>query len=250
MNSKYLALGLISLATAGTALFAPVAFADNGKRGDHDDRKEIQREIKDLRKDLKDIARSTGVMINIAPSGNVHVKGATVTAVSGNTVSAKTVWGSTTLNWTVNANSSTEILGNSSGKGNGRIALADIKVGDLVNWSGMLDSSAAALTVNAQVLRDVSTKNRPAPTTPTVQDTFQGTMQSLASTTAPTTLTLQSGNQTFTVNIPTSAVILKNNFTATTLANFQVGDIVRVFGSLSTATSSVIDALVVRNATR
>jgi hypothetical protein len=153
--------------------------------------------------------------------------------------------GSATLSWTVVTGSSTELLGK---KGDHpALTLADLKVGDLMNFEGAL-ASGTSLTVNAKVVRDLSSAAQ-APVS-AERDIFQGTLQSLASTTAPTSLKLATGNKTYTVNVAANTTILKSNFTATTLAAFQTGDTVRIYGSVNAADSSVIDALIVRDASR
>lgn len=143
MNSfKPLTFALITLATAASVAFAPFAFAHDGENGKQDSAKS---EVKSTSKS------ASNVMVDINPSGRVHVRGAIVTALSGNTITATTVWGSTKLSWTIVTASSTQFAGK-----DGKATLADVKVGDTVNLNGSLDSTATGLTVHAQVLRDRS----------------------------------------------------------------------------------------------
>jgi len=237
MTYKNMIIGLIGIATAGSVAFVPLAFA----RNDTSERSVPKSEMK---------SAHAGVLININPSGNVQVQGATVTALSGSTLTATTVWGSTVLSWTIVTSSSTQLVNNNkkSDDNRGLMTLADIKVGDTVNFQGSLATGNAGLTVNARVVRDQSiTTSR---VVSVQKDIFQGTLQSIASTTAPTSLTMKSGQTLFTVTIPASATVLKSNFSATTLSTFQIGDTVRVYGSIETTHPTTINALVVRDATR
>ena len=78
------------------------------------------------------------------------VRGATVTAVSGNTITATTALGSTTLAWTVVTDANTQVIASSSR------SLSSVAVGDKINFSGSLLGSATSLTVNANVVKDTS----------------------------------------------------------------------------------------------
>lgn len=225
---KALSVGLVALSTA----FTPVAFAHNGDNNEN----------KSNNGHLTAEVKSSPIMVEIGPAGNVHVQGATVTSVSSSTISAATVWGSTTLSWNVVTNSSTQFNGK-----NGNVSLSDVKLGDSVNFNGKLDSSASALTVTATNVRDISVAKE---IKVLLKDIFQGTLQSFAATTSPTSFTMKSGDKTLSVNVSASTQILNRNFGVTTLGTFQSGDTVRVYGSLQDATSSTINALIVRDATR
>jgi hypothetical protein len=125
------------------------------------------------------------------------------------------------------------------------MAFSQIAVGDIVNFNGALDTSASSLTVNANVIRDVSKEK-----VSLEKHVFEGTLQSLAGTSFPTTLSLLIGGANYTVNLPSNTLVLGKNWGALALSSFVVGDTVRVFGSLQTSTSTTINALVVRNASR
>lgn len=80
------------------------------------------------------------------------MRGAKVTAIGASTISATTAFGSTTVAWTINTASSTEIIA----KGKGKISLSDIVVGDFVSFNGRLNTAASSLTVDAKVVKDWS----------------------------------------------------------------------------------------------
>lgn len=231
-----LSRGLVAATVVGSLIVAPLAMAkDNNKQGS------IQGSVK---------SAISNVEVHINANNKAEVRGATVTAVSGSSITATTLWGSTTLTWTINTNASTQIndKDGKSKKGNDKkystLTISDVKVGDRIDFNGDLNTTSTGLVVLAKVIHDRTMVN----TSVKVKDIFQGTLQSLASSTLPTTLSLKVGGTTYTVNIPVGTPIIKSNFTATTLSTFQVGDIVRVYGSLNA--SSTIDALIVRNASR
>ncbi|OHA17985.1 MAG: hypothetical protein A2664_01400 [Candidatus Taylorbacteria bacterium RIFCSPHIGHO2_01_FULL_46_22b] len=181
--------------------------------------------------------------LQIRNDGTITLQGATVTGVgsASTTITTAFTWGGTTMSFTVKTDSNTRI----TQKNGNKITLADVAVGDVVNIAGTLDASAA-FTINAKTLRDV-TREKSIPLT---NDIFQGTLQSISSTTTlPTTFSLLLGGITRTVTVASSTVVLKSNWTLTTLGQFVIGDIIRVFGSVQ-SNGTTIDALVVRNATR
>lgn len=223
-----LALGLV----AAVAFTPAVGFAKNDSN-------------KDKTEDRSTLPVSSKVSIDINNSGRTSVTGAKVTSVSGDTFVANTTWGSASLTFTVKVSSSTSIK---DAKGKNNMPLSNIVVGDVVNVSGSLNTGASGLTVDASQIKDLTRTSvqNPKPQT----HVFEGRLQSLASTTLPATFSLMIDSVVHTVQVPANALVLAKNWTSTTLNSFVVGDTVRVFGSLQTSTSTVIDALVVRNASR
>lgn len=228
----HLVRGAVGLAAAASVAAGPMVVAQGNENKNDGRHSEV----------------SSSVSANINPSGHVLVRGATVTGVSGNTVTATTTWNSTTLTWTVVTASSTEVLGRNGNDKRDALVLASVKVGDTINFQGTL-SAGTGLTVAARVLRNLSVV-KPVVQPVVQRDIFQGRLESIASTTLPTTLGLKVGNTLYTVVVPLGTPVLKSNFTATTLSTLQVGDIVRVFGSASTTNNTTIDALIVRDASR
>jgi hypothetical protein len=120
-----------------------------------------------------------------------------------------------------------------------------LAVGDIVNLNGMLGSSGG-LTLSAKVIRDLSKEK-----VMIEKHTFEGKLQAAIGTTSlPTSFGLVSGNTTYTVNVPVGTPILAKNWASTNLGTFQANDTVRVYGSLNGSSTSMIDAVVVRDATR
>jgi hypothetical protein len=116
---------LATIAIAACAMMAPIAHADTSTGND-------------------------GVGIFIGQSGNAFVHGATVTSTSTNGLVATTNLGGNVITWTVNASSTTRF-----GKlGMGLSALTNVAVGDIVSFFGKFSGSGAALSVDAQALRD------------------------------------------------------------------------------------------------
>lgn len=227
------ALRVIAFLALGAFALSPFAALAN----DSDDR---AKETK-----TKSEIKSASATVQIGPSNTVHVQGASVSGVGSNSVTAKTAWGQTTLSWTILVGSSTELVAKKGGK----ISLSDVKVGDIVNFQGKLDPNASSLTVQAKVFRDVSFM-RAEKEDKTLKDIFQGTLQSLSATTSPTTLQVKIGDKTFTINVTSSTLVLNKNFAPTSLASFLIGDTIRIYGSVSAATSTTLNALIVRDATR
>jgi hypothetical protein len=224
-------LGLM-IATAPLSL----AFARENEPGD--DRGKGKDRSEEVRSSLSKSNNEREVQIR--NNGSVTLKGAQVTAVSSSTITAQTALGNAILSWTITTSGSTQFLNKKSQT----IALADIVVGDEINLNGTM-ASGSALTVNATVVRDV-TKVQNTPVS-SVRDTFQGSLVSLVGTSTPTTMTLNIGGTNYTVNIPSTAIVLSNAWLPVSLSTFVNGDTVRIFGTMS---STTINALVVRNATR
>ncbi|MDO8518407.1 MAG: hypothetical protein Q7S26_03920 [bacterium] len=91
---------------------------------------------------------SKHIDVIIGANSRVLVHGATVTAVSSTSVSAKSSIGASVINWAVNTDSAKIVV-----KGDGIATLGSIVIGDTVNFAGKL-SSTSAFTVNASVLQD------------------------------------------------------------------------------------------------
>jgi len=94
---------------------------------------------------------STGVVIS--PSGIVRVIGADVTSVGNGFVNAVTTLGNVTINWLVNASTSTKIVAN----GSSSASTTGINVGDKIDFAGTLSSTSSILTVAATKIRDITT---------------------------------------------------------------------------------------------
>jgi hypothetical protein len=212
---KSLFAQLAGFAAVGTLALAPVAFAETSTA-------------------TGAVAIPSPVTVNVNAGGRVLVRGAVVTGISGNAISAMTSWGSESLSWSIGVASSTELLGKS-----GRVALSDMKSGDRINFSGSLDKTASMLSVNAQVVRDASLTGSVSAKGGEKSHLIEGKLEAVSGD----TLTLMRGNQTITVNLGANAEVKQKNFKVTDLGSLKIGDHIRVLG---TGTTSV-DASIVRD---
>ncbi|MBU0750441.1 hypothetical protein KKH15_02900 [Patescibacteria group bacterium] len=96
-----------------------------------------------------------GTSMTIGADGGVLVRGAEVTGVSGDTVTARTQWGDTSVTWTIETNASTKFMDLSGKEG----TLADVDTGETVSFSGHV-AAGTAFTVDADVLRNWSEGER------------------------------------------------------------------------------------------
>lgn len=90
--------------------------------------------------------------VSIAGNGFTIVRGATVEAVAGRFISARAGWNEAKMSWNIDTGSATKFF-NADGE---RIALSDIRVGDIINFSGTMDSQTKKITVVANVVKDLS----------------------------------------------------------------------------------------------
>jgi len=108
-------------------------------------------------------AKSVGskLEVSIADSGRVIVRGAEVTAVSDSVIRAETEWGATALTWNIETDAETDFV-TKHGSGSD---LDDIAVGQYISFSGMIDGSGTALTVDADTVKNWSLESGYATTT-------------------------------------------------------------------------------------
>jgi hypothetical protein len=219
---------IIGIALAGALVIAPMAVFANNDKSDLD------------RGGVRSVGSELSIQIN--DNGKALVRGAKVTGVSGTTITAATMLGSTTLTWSVVTNGSTTFVD----KGGRNVGLAGVTVGDILSFNGSLDATAASLTVNATSVKDWS-KN----TKILEKHVFEGKLQStIGTTTLPATFGLAVGGTNYTVNVAVNTPILAKNWATTNLGTFISGDIVRVYGAVEAANLTTIDAVVVRDSSR
>lgn len=96
----------------------------------------------------KTIARPA-TLVQLAGGGGALVRGAEVTAVNDDVITAETDLGDVELTWTIDVDSDTELVT----AGGGEFDLDEIDVGDTVSFSGTLASN---FRVDAGVLKDWS----------------------------------------------------------------------------------------------
>ena len=278
---------------------AATALADNNNDFGHNERE----------------ARSVGstLEVHITNGGKVLVRGAQVTALGTNSITATTTWGGTVMTWTVNTDGSTKY----ARRFGGNSGMSEIAVGDYISFQGSLTGTGSNMTVLAKNIKDWSeqkkngtfegtvssisgtsfvlasknrgdiTVNTSAATTYKKGDatgsfadivvggtvtatglynnqaktvdaskitvkvvapqamTKEGTVKSIAGTTAPTTFVLTANGTDYTVKVATTTSILTNNWLTSSLTSIAVNHNVRVYGVVNA--DNTIDATVVRD---
>lgn len=203
MNKKI--LGVLAGVTllASFAAILPGALAKENDNNSNED---------NARKELKSIGST--LEVHIYDNGKVLVRGAKVTAVSGATVTATTAWGSTSLSWTVNTDSSTEFVRNFGGKS----GVSEISAGNYISFNGDLVITASGLTVNAKTLKNWSVQKKNA--------SFIGNVLSIGAT----SFVLKAEERgTVTVNVISSTSFTKSDSNAA-FGDMRVGDKVLASG--------------------
>ncbi len=119
-------------------------------------------------------------------------------------------------------------------KGNAVGTFADVLVGGKVMARGVYNNQLLQLAAE-----EVRVK---VPETQSVAK--EGTIKSIASTTAPTSMVVTIGGIDYTVNVATTTSVLNNSWVAVALSTYQVGNSVVVHGPVNGTT---IDATVLRN---
>ena len=160
MNKKIGLLIAVVLVTTLTLIVAPTVQAYTNGDDAHNDssqRSDNTKGAENERKNRSDLrAIGSTLEVHIADDGKVVVRGAKVTAISGNTISASTVWGLTTLSWTITSDAFTHFLRHSGGQS----ALSEISVGDFVSFQGQMITTGANLSVTATVIKNWSVQKK------------------------------------------------------------------------------------------
>ena len=218
--TRKFSVGIASVAVASALAFLPViASANEGKSNKNEDR----------------LAATQRVEVAINASGNVLVRGAKVTGISGTTLTVTTTAGASTLSWAVTTDGSTAFI-TSAGSGS---SLAQISVGDTVSFAGVL--TGTGLNVKATAVKDW--------TLGASQRSISGIVASINGTN--TSLTLGNGNgkdndndkddkTRATIQLTGSTLIVLNGAT-TTFASIQTGDKVKATGTMN-ADNTVLTA--------
>lgn len=164
-------------------------------------------------------ADEAGSSLSIAPSGQIIVKGARVVSVYGSTIVAETGWGVAKISFAVQTSGSTRFVPELSSAQ----ALAAIRPGHTISFSGELSGSLARPTVLATVVKD----------TELVQESVSvvGTVKSID---ADNSIFILAGtNGDVTVQVPSSALMSRNGNHAE-ISDIEIGDSAKVQGALAT----------------
>lgn len=130
--------------------------------------------------------------VDINNNGAVLVRGAQVTAISGSDFTAQTIWGNSTITWTVKTASTTNFTRNPGDS----IALSDFAAGNYISFSGAIESGAGPFTVNANVVKDWSLTNTHASFTGTIASVNVSAQSFMLQTLENGTITIQTANDT------------------------------------------------------
>jgi hypothetical protein len=88
--------------------------------------------------------------VSVASNGSVQIKGATITKISGNEITAVTQWGAAKMTWRIYVSGSTRFIPQAESK----VAIKALKTGHVIGFSGTMDPNAALPTVYAGSLRN------------------------------------------------------------------------------------------------
>ena len=160
--------------------------------------------------------------VSIGNGGKVLVRGATVTGVSGSTITAKSAWGQSTLVWSVLTASTTSFVGKDS-----QHTLASVVVGDTISFNGSLDTTVAGLVVRAKTVRDWSATGVETTTIIGTVGTISTSTQSFVlatpahgsitvTTSASTTFQKSGSASSFSAITTGSSVVAQGNYDAST----------------------------------
>jgi hypothetical protein len=174
------------------------------------------------------------MILQIGVAGKVLLRG-TIVSVSTNSITVKS-WGG---DWTINVPTSAQVLPQG-------IALSSFQVGDFIGVQGTINQGAN-WTIDATLVRDwtarqvmtqeikqnvQSVRQEMQANTPRI---LQGTLSNL--TGQSFTLTTSNGTA-YSVTVASGAKVLKNNWVTLDLTQVQNGDMVRVWGPVSSSTVS------------
>lgn len=101
-------------------------------------------------KDTSPQTATPGLEVRIGANGSVLVRGAEVTNVTDDVITARTEWSEGALTWSVRTDGDTELLA----KDGSSHSLGDIDVGEIISFAGSMHDGA--LSVDASVVKDWS----------------------------------------------------------------------------------------------
>ena len=138
---------------------------------------------------------------------------------------------------TINTDANTKIM-----KADQGIAFSSLVVGDKISKTEGLYNN----NTNTLLAKSIRVYVNPVIN----KKTFEGKLESAISALPPTSFSFSSEGKTYTVNVPTGISVLNKDWAQIPLTSFVQGDTVRIYGQVQVANTSIIDATVVRNASR
>lgn len=169
------------------------------------------------------MATTTGQAM-IGHNGNVVVRNAEVTSVSGNVVNAIARFANIVTSWVFTTNASTTIGANNTTSA----STTDIHVGDRINVAGTLSALGSVVSVNASKIMDKTSMTSFKSKVGTIQSVNTGNGTFVLKTGAKT-LTVQT-NATTAFTVKTTAT---STATATTLSALPINGTVEVQGTVN-----------------
>jgi len=232
-------------AIAGMIVVLAIGLATVTHAHERDDRPERPERPEHPLNGVVDIAAKLNLLSNLKivvnNDNNVNVHGATVTATSTSGFTATTV--TPPLTFIVQTDASTKF--NFKGMGNG--TLADLAIGDTVNFRGVALSgtTTSTWTVQATHVEDKTMHPKPPkpPKPPVGPLSLKGEVQSVSTTAG--TFVMFGGNGTTTVSVSGSTTIKDEDGNTLTLAGITAGSEVKAHGTMSTSTNIFVATRVV-----
>jgi hypothetical protein len=169
----------------------------------------------------KSVGSSLEVHIN--DNGKVLVRGAEITAISGTTITAKNMFGSYAMIWTVRTDTDTKFVR----KHGGASVVSELSVGDFMSFSGAFDTTATTPTVNASLIKDWSIQKLDQVLTGEVKSVNTGALSFVLNTE-------KKGDVSVLTNTSTT---FTNGTTTGNLANVVVGVKAKVRGVWNSTTN-------------
>jgi hypothetical protein len=162
--------------------------------------------------------------LTIAPTGQVIIKGARVTGISGSTIFAETGWGKARIAFTVQTSGSTRFFPDMGST----YALGAIEKGHTISFSGMLLGSLAKPTIAATVVKDAEL----------LRDAVSvvGTVESVDAKSG--SFVLRATDDETIVLVPAGAIMSRDGNYAR-VADIQVGDSGKATGTLDTTAGTL-----------
>lgn len=186
-------------------------------------------------------AYAASSMVHMDTKGNIWVSGLQVTSVTGSTLTGNLVFPNSQTPVIVATHASTTIKTNPTGN-SGVSNITSIKIGDMLNLSGVLTGINSSITLTANKIKNTTTLG--------MWKTKSGTVQSVNTTNGSFVLTTSGKKQnSSTVTVQTNATTvfhLSNKATSTfngvvtTNANVHVVGTLSADGTVLTATKVVV----------
>ncbi len=218
MNTKKILIGACVAATVLGSV-ASLVLADNNQGNDDKFSKAMRGEHE-----------GPEMIVQVGPNGKATLRGTIKTV--GSTSLTVTSWGG---DWMINIPAGTNVMPVTD--------LTKFTVGDFVGVQGSVNQSAP-WTIDAKIVRDWNLKQLQETNRQEVKQIMQEGMpknwQGTVSSVSTSSFSLTIDGTAYTVNLAANAKIVDQRYSTISLANIKNGDTVRVFGTLSGTTLTVL----------